>query len=143
MSYQHILVAIDLTEESNQLLDKAISLATTCNAKLSLIHIDVNFAQLYTGFVEINFAETQQAVMESTQAQIKNLLKDKNFPFEDTIVSSGDFSNEILNVIQEKQVDLVVCGHHQDFWSGLLSTSRSLLNSVPVDTLIVPLAEEE
>ncbi|MGB2079164.1 MAG: universal stress protein [Vibrio sp.] len=142
MSYQHILVAIDLTEESNYLLNKAISLAKTCDAKLSLIHIDVNFAQLYTGFVEINFNETQQAVMEATQAQIKALIDTTDYPIHDTIVASGDFSQEILQAIQDRHVDLVICGHHQDFWSQLLSTSRSLLNSIPIDTLIVPLTPQ-
>lgn len=39
-------------------------------------------------------------------------------------------------------MDLVVCGHHQDFWSKLMSSARQLINTVHVDMLIVPLRDE-
>jgi universal stress protein A len=40
-------------------------------------------------------------------------------------------------------MDLVVCGHHQDFWSKLMSSARQLINTVHVDMLIVPLRDED
>jgi universal stress protein A len=40
-------------------------------------------------------------------------------------------------------VDLVVCGHHQDFWSKLMSSARQLINTVHIDMLIVPLRDED
>lgn len=40
-------------------------------------------------------------------------------------------------------MDLVVCGHHQDFWSKLMSSARQLINTVHVDMLIVPLRDDE
>ena len=46
MSYQHILVAVDLTDESKVLIDKAVALAKPLDAKVSFIHIDVNYAEL-------------------------------------------------------------------------------------------------
>lgn len=36
-------------------------------------------------------------------------------------------------------MDLVLCGHHQDFWSKLMSSARQLINTVHIDMLIVPL----
>jgi len=39
MPYQHILVAIDLTEECHPVVARAQALASTSNAKLSLVHI--------------------------------------------------------------------------------------------------------
>lgn len=49
MAYKHILVAIDLSQESQLIVNKAADLAKALDAKLSLIHIDVNYAELYTG----------------------------------------------------------------------------------------------
>ncbi|GAL25049.1 universal stress protein A [Vibrio variabilis] len=49
MSYKHIMVALDLSEESKMLIDKAVSLAKPLDAEVSFIHIDVNYAELYTG----------------------------------------------------------------------------------------------
>ncbi|MFV0574604.1 MAG: universal stress protein [Vibrio sp.] len=141
MTYKHILVAVDLSDDSEILVNKAACLAKACDAKLSLIHIDVNFTDMYTGFMEINFAETQNAMMESAQKKILNLVKGIEYPITETIVSSGDLCNEITNAIENLNVDLVLCGHHKDFWSKLLSTSRQLINDSSVDMLIVPLED--
>ncbi|MCX9458216.1 universal stress protein, partial [Vibrio cholerae] len=48
MAYQHLLVAVDLSPESHYLLKKAIGVAKRNDAKVSLIHVDVNYSDLYT-----------------------------------------------------------------------------------------------
>ena len=63
MSYQHILAAIDLSEDSQQIVQKAVALANPLGADVSFVHIDVNYAELYTGLIDINLAETQHQVM--------------------------------------------------------------------------------
>lgn len=65
MSYQHLLVAVDLSEDSKLLVEKAVALAKPLNAEVSFIHIDVNYAELYTGLIDINLAETQHHAMEA------------------------------------------------------------------------------
>lgn len=40
-------------------------------------------------------------------------------------------------------MDTVVCGHHQDFWSKLMSSARQLINTVHVDMLIVRCATKK
>ncbi|MCG3722350.1 universal stress protein [Vibrio cincinnatiensis] len=139
MSYQHILVAVDLSEDSKILIDKAVALAKPLNAEISFIHIDVNYAELYTGLIDINLAETQHHSMESSQKQLQELADYANHPIHHTLVGSGDFSNELCETINEFNIDLVVCGHHQDFWSKILSSTRQLINCSPVDMLVVPL----
>ena len=37
--YQHILVGVDLSDESNQVLDRAASLISAGNTRLSIAHI--------------------------------------------------------------------------------------------------------
>ncbi|MCV5916800.1 universal stress protein, partial [Escherichia coli] len=56
-------------------------------------------------------------------------------------VGSGDLSNELCDTIKDYSIDLVVCGHHQDFWSKILSSTRQLINCSPVDMLVVPLKD--
>ncbi len=65
MSYKHILVAVDLSDDSKVLIKKAVSLAKPLDAKVSFIHIDVNYAELYTGLIDINMAEAQHQAMEA------------------------------------------------------------------------------
>lgn len=141
MSYQHILVAIDLSEDSKLLVERAVSLAKPLGASVSFVHIDVNYAELYTGLIDINLAETQHQVIEASQKQLQELADHADFPIKHTLVGSGDLSNELCDTIQEFNIDLVVCGHHQDFWSKLLSSTRQLINTSPVDMLVVPLKD--
>ncbi|GAA5648067.1 MULTISPECIES: universal stress protein UspA [Vibrio] len=141
MSYQHILVAVDLSEDSKKLVEKAVALAKPLEAEVSFIHIDVNYAELYTGLIDINLAETQHQAMEASQDQLRALANHAQYPIKHTLVGSGDLSNELCDTIQEFAIDLVVCGHHQDFWSKLLSSTRQLINCSPVDMLVVPLKD--
>lgn len=141
MSYQHILVAIDLSEDSKYLVEKAVALAKPLEADVSFIHIDVNYAELYTGLIDINLAETQHQALVASQEQLQQLADHASYPIKHTLISSGDLSNELCENIAEYQVDLVVCGHHQDFWSKLLSSTRQLINCSPVDMLVVPIKD--
>lgn len=141
MSYKHILVAIDLSEESKMLIDKAVVLATAFDAKVSFIHIDVNYTELYTGLIDINLVETQHQSVETSQCALKDLAENAGYPIESTLVGSGDLSNEICETIEKYHIDLIVCGHHQDFWSKLLSSTKLLINCTPVDMLVVPLKD--
>ncbi|GGK24954.1 universal stress protein [Aliivibrio fischeri] len=140
MSYQHILVAVDLTEESKALVSKAVGLAKALDAKVSFIHIDVSYAELYTGLIDINLAETQHQAMEASKEAMKHLVEFADYPIHKTLVSSGDLSNELTEAIENLDVNLVVCvcGHHQDFWSKLLSSTRQVINTCPIDVLVVP-----
>ncbi|MDP2531823.1 universal stress protein [Photobacterium damselae subsp. piscicida] len=139
MAYKHILVAVDLSEESFVLLKKAADLAKALDAQLSLIHIDVNYAELYTGLIDINLSDTQDCAANDAQQQLQVLAEKAEYPVAHTLVGSGDLSDEICNAIKDLHVELVVCGHHQDFWSKILSSTKQLLNRTPVDLLMVPL----
>ena len=57
MAYKHILIAVDLSPESQLLVDKAVSLARPYDARISLIHVDVNYSDLYTGLIDVNLGD--------------------------------------------------------------------------------------
>ena len=54
--YKHVLVAVDLSDESEFLLKKAVGIAKRNDAQLSIIHVDVNFSDLYTGLIDVNMS---------------------------------------------------------------------------------------
>ena len=71
--YKHVLVAVDLSEESPVLLKKAVGIAKRHDAKLSIIHVDVNFSDLYTGLIDVNMSSMQDRI--STETQLSNFRK--------------------------------------------------------------------
>jgi universal stress protein A len=142
MSYQHILVAVDLSDESQILIDKAVALAKPLGAEVSFIHIDINYAEIYTGLIDINLTAAHNHAMQSSMEQLKQMAETSHYPIKHTLVGSGDLGYELKEAINDRNVDLVICGHHQDFWSLLLSSTKQLINSISTDMLVVQLTEK-
>lgn len=139
--YNHILVAVDLSEESLVLAKKGAQLAAKCGAKLSLIHVDISFADLYSGLIDISLSSVQDSVSEETVKALDELAQRVEYPVAERLNASGDFSQVLEDAIDKYQVDLLITGHHQDFWSKFMSSTRQVMNSVNIDMLVVPLNE--
>jgi universal stress protein A len=143
MAYKHILIAVDLSPESNILVEKAVSMARPYNAKISLIHVDVNYSDLYTGLIDVNLGDMQKRISEETTQALSDLSRESGYPIAQTLSGSGDLAQVLVDAVRKYDVDLVLCGHHQDFWSKLMSSARQLINTVHVDMLIVPLRDDD
>lgn len=143
MAYKHILVAVDLSPESNILVEKAVSMAKPYNAEVSLIHVGINYSDLYTGLIDINMSDMKERISEDAHTALKKLAQEANYPIAHTLSGNGEFGQVLIDAIQYYHVDLVVCGHHQDFWSKLMSSARQLINTTHIDTLIVPLKDDD
>ena len=140
--YKHILVAVDLSEESLVLLRKGANIAEKFGAKLSLIHVDVNFSDLYTGLIDINMSSVQDSVIAETSKALNELAGQITYPVTEKLNVTVDFSHVLEEAVDKHYVDLLITGHHQDFWSKFMSSTRQLMNSVKVDMLVVPLDDE-
>ena len=140
--YKHVLVAVDLSEESLVLLRKGANIAEKFGAKLSLIHVDVNFSDLYTGLIDINMSSVQYSVLAETSKALNDLAGQITYPVTEKLNGTGDFSQVLEEAVDKHDVDLLITGHHQDFWSKFMSSTRQLMNSVKVDMLVVPLDDE-
>ncbi|WP_130835884.1 universal stress protein UspA [[Erwinia] mediterraneensis] len=142
MTYKHILIAVDLSPESRLLVKKAVSLARPYDARISLIHVDVGPTDIYTGLMNANLGYTQEYVSQKIQQALKILADSAQYPVSEMLAGKGDFARILEDAVKEHGVDLVVCGHHQDFWSKLVSSARQLISKVHTDMLIVPLRED-
>lgn len=140
--YNHILVAVDLSDESQTLLKKAVGVAKKHDAKLSVIHVDVNFSDLYTGLIDVNMASMQERVSGETQQALVRLANVVDYPISEKLSGSGDLGEVLSEAIEQYDVDLLVTGHHQDFWSKLMSSTRQVMNHIKIDMLVVPLRDE-
>ena len=140
--YKHVLVAVDLSEESPVLLKKAVGVAKRHEAKLSIIHVDVNFSDLYTGLIDVNMSSMQDRISTETQKALLDLAESVDYPVSEELSVSGDLGQVLSDAIEQYDVDLLVTGHHQDFWSKLMSSTRQVMNTIKIDMLVVPLRDE-
>lgn len=144
MKYQHILVALELTEENKVLINKAIAMAETFNADVSLIHVDGAVGEVYTQLIDIQQDPTQKPLNQHANElllKFQNYTKEQfpDFPIKYFWVGTGSLGSKLKKVIEQHQYDLLICGHHHDFWSNMVSYSRDLINKSPIDILVVPM----
>ncbi|MGB5446516.1 MAG: universal stress protein [Psychromonas sp.] len=143
MSYKHILVAVDLSKSSEKVINKAVSLAKDANAKLSLIFVDVNnVANLRVANLEVASLPSIEEREEQLKIELQEFADQADYEFENVMVVMGDLKDKLATTVKKMDVDLLVCGHHHDFWSRLLSSVRKLINAVVTDFLIVYIEDE-
>ncbi|MCG9747045.1 universal stress protein [Shewanella sp. Isolate8] len=125
MSYKHILVAVDLSESSQSVIDKAVSLAKAGNSKVSFVFVDVD-----------SVAITLQEEIE-LQEKLQILATLSDYPIAETLVVIGDLHMKLAGIAKEHNIDLLVCGHHHKFSSNLFSSLPKVANAVEADLLVV------
>ena len=143
MSYHNILVAVDFEKGTLEVIEKAIKLAKPLNAKVSLIHIqkqtpeDFGFGGLMG--TEFAYLDHDQSISEALSVDLDALAEGIDYPIENKFLVKGELSYGMEEPVKEANIDLIVCGHHHNFWSRLKPAARSLINSAKVDLLIVSL----
>lgn len=103
----------------------------------------MNYSDLYTGLIDVNLGDMQKRISEETHHALTELSTNAGYPITETLSGSGDLGQVLVDAIKKYDMDTVVCGHHQDFWSKLMSSARQLINTVHVDMLIVRCATKK
>ncbi|MEB5920587.1 universal stress protein [Franconibacter daqui] len=142
MAYRNILVAVDLSPDSQILVHKAVSLAERDGAKIYFIHVDVNYADIYSSLVEEDLGPEQERIEKENRQLVQSFIDAAGYPISATLYGKGDFIQALENAVVKYDIDLIVCGHYQDFWNTLKSAARQLIHRMHIDMLIVPLSKD-
>lgn len=139
MLYQKILLAIDLTDESIKVANKAAALSKSLGAELIIVHVIESLNYAYGGDVPIDITDIQNQLKDTAKERM-SLLKDQiDVPVKETCVTQGGIESEIHRIAEEKQVDVIVVGSHGRHGLALLlgSTANGVLHGAPCDVLAV------
>lgn len=145
-TYQHILLAVDLSPGSRQVALKAKELATLNQAKLSIVYvvelmpmIDVNYDLVSPFNVELN-----ELLISNAEKNLTAFVAESNLNLQQQYLEQGDARDEILRIAEENQVDLIVLGSHGRRGLALLlgSTANAVLHHARCDVLAVRLTDE-
>ncbi|QJT08769.1 universal stress protein [Oceanidesulfovibrio marinus] len=136
-----ILAAIDNSDFAKHVLDKAIDLARTENAKLSVMTV-VNFSPYFMGA-----GEMPPSVVDSVHANAKKLMKqaeqqakDKGVTVDTMVRESYSPAAAIVEDAEKTNVDMIVVGHKgvsaiERFLVG--STAAKVVSHAPCSVLVV------
>lgn len=143
MSYKHILVAIDMTDEADEVLMAARQHADRFGARLSCLSVIKPLSGVYGGFDMTPLAQGsvpfEQEAMDQAKDKLDAFGSIYGIQKGDQHVVLGGPSYEIRRQAEELGADLIVIGTHGRHGLGLLlgSTANAVLHGVNCDVLAV------
>lgn len=142
--YQHILCAVDLSEENIEIARRAAEMATLNEARLSVLHV-VEYIpiDLANELVLPQQQEIEEQLVERAQQALSELTAKLGCGQVTVSVVRGSTTAEIIDYAQSQQADLVVIGRHgRHGISRLLgSTASAVLHHAPCDVLAVRIGQ--
>ena len=143
--YAHILLAIDLSEESNEVAARAHALALAARARLSIIHVIEPLSLAYGGDIPMDLSTVQDQIHAQARSHLSEFASDYAVPEDRQHLIFGRPEAEIHRVADEEGVDLVVVGSHGRHGLALLlgSTANGVLHGAGCDVLAVRVGRPE
>lgn len=139
MSYSHLLVAVAPTPESLALLQKAVAIARPDNARVSLITLSTD-PEMYNQLAAPMMENLRELMQEETRQFLQTLAESVDYPIWKRCIASGELCEHVKSFCQHHDVDLVVCGNHnQSFFSRATCSAKNIVGNCGVDVLLVTL----
>lgn len=141
--YQHILAAVDLDAHGERVLRHALGLSRLLQARLSVLHV-VDFIPMDSGdALMIATPDLNLQLLDQARQQLAALCERCEVPAASGDVQQGSPGHEIKRVAQERQMDLIVIGHHpRRGLAALFShTDGHVVQRAPCDVLAVRLPD--
>jgi len=143
--YQHILLAVDYSEQGVYVAEKARSLAYRYQAKLSIIHVLDNIPMPDTNYgtmIPLD-QDSSDELLEAEKTKLMQLGDQLNVDLANRWMLWGVPKQEIIHIAEQEQVDLIVVGSHGRHGLALLlgSTANSVLHYAKCDVMAIRLQD--
>ncbi|BCR24182.1 universal stress protein [Aquipseudomonas alcaligenes] len=142
MPYQHILIAVDLTDECHPVVERALAIAASSGAKAALVHIVEPMAMAFGGDVPMDLSMLQQQQFDQARERLQSFAgRYPQLGAEQRHLAYGQPRQELHRLAEEQGCDLIVVGSHGRHGLALLlgSTANDVLHGAPCDVLAVRL----
>ncbi len=140
--YRRILLAVDLTNDSLQIAERAKAIAEIYDATLELLHVVEPLPLMVPDAPEVmppTMLQTQDELVRGTTRQLTDLAVKLGLGKEHATVLVGNTKIEIVRVAQERGSDLIVLGSRERHGLSLLVdfTEDAVLHKACCDVLAV------
>ena len=142
-SYNHILVGLDLSTESQQVIDRVKFLFVDTDTKISICHILEPLAFTYGGDIPVDLSDVQAQLKEQAVERLAFYGAQLNIEGDDQHVILGHPAQEMHAMATSESIGLIVVGSHGRHGLSLIfgSTSNSVLHGASCDVLAVRITE--
>ncbi len=136
-TYNHILLATDLSEDSKQVAHKALDMAEHYGSKITMLHVVESLPPYAVGY--LGSVNIEQELLEKAEKDLAALAKEIVVPEANQKIEIGSVKTVILDTAQTLSADLIIVGSHGRHGIGLLlgSTATAVLHGAICDVLVI------
>lgn len=138
-AYKTLLMAVDLSDESKTVAERAQALASANGASLHVIHVIEPLSFAYGGDIPMDFSGIQEEIHQQAKQQLASFAADCDIPESKQHIVLGRPEVEIHTQAEAIGADLIVVGSHGRYGLALLmgSTANGVLHGATCDVLAV------
>jgi universal stress protein A len=142
--YRRILLAVDLTEESNAVANRARRLCQAFDAELHVVHVIEPLSLAYGGDIPMDLSTVQDQIHEQAKSHLAEFAATLSVPVERQHLIFGRPESEIQRTADSIGADVIVVGSHGRHGLALLlgSTANGVLHGARCDVLAVRVGQE-
>ena len=142
-SYSHILVGLDLSAESQQVVNRVKFLFADSTTKISICHILEPLAFTYGGDIPVDLSDVQTQLKDQAVERLAIYGAQLHIDSIDQHVILGHPAQEMHTMATNENIGLIVVGSHGRHGLSLIfgSTSNSVLHGASCDVLAVRITE--
>lgn len=143
--YRRIMLAVDLTEESNFVAKRALAIAKAFNAELHVVHVIEPLSLAYGGDIPMDLSSVQEQIHEQAKSHLAEFANNLGVASDHQYLIFGRPESEIQRVAEAKNADVIVVGSHGRHGLALLlgSTANGVLHGANCDVIAVRVGEPE
>lgn len=138
--YKHILLAVDLSDQTNHLFKRAVDIAKAAHAKLSVVHVFSHTPVAYAGEFSIPIdVEFEMTLKAQAHKELQKLGKKFDISPKMLHLAEGSVKATVTNFAKKLKADLIIVGTHGHTGiSALLgSQANAILHAAPCDVWVV------
>ena len=137
--YNKVLMAVDLSEDSAHVAERAKAIASATTSELHVIHVIEPLSFAYGGDIPMDFSGIQDEIHQQASQQLEQFAGQHGISTDRRHVVLGQPEVEIHALAEELGADLIVVGSHGRYGLALLmgSTANGVLHGASCDVLAV------
>ncbi|UCC13636.1 MAG: universal stress protein [Gammaproteobacteria bacterium] len=141
--YKRVLVAVDLSEHSDQVVKRAQFIAKAFQAEISLLHVVEYVPVEPMGEALLPAVDIEDELVQGARRRLDELAERTGVPGVDRRVENGTIKSEVVRVAEEINADLVILGSRERHGVAVLLnlTEDTILHAAPCDVLAIRLAD--
>ncbi len=141
--YKHILVAVDLSEDSELVCQRAASIAKSTDAELAVVHVVEYVPVEPMGEALLPAVQIDDELVENARDRVDELSTKLGLSNVTHRVEIGNIKSEVLGMAAEMDADLIVLGCRERHGLAILVnfTEDTVLHAANCDVLAVRLPQ--